>query len=290
MSGYFFYNFVIDKNMVMIKGGVNVDVTINESSNKYEGMLDTILKIPGVKVDREQFLLQTLSSKIKDGNIINLAIETDPITAGIAVEKLDKIAKSLIKKRTENTSIASFAAGIPGGIAMAATIPADTIQFLATAIKLAQELVYLYGYGEIGNKSQLNEDIKRELIIYLGVMLGVEKSASALRVLTSKISVQVMKRTSRRALTKTTLYPIVKRIGTIIGVKVTKASFAKGVSKAVPIVGGIVSGGTSYISMKHMGNRLREVLSDSLDYTEEDYNKDLKEVYDEVINVNYSEE
>lgn len=290
MSGYFFYNFVIDKNMVMIKGGVNVDVTINESSNKYEGMLDTILKIPGVKVDREQFLLQTLSSKIKDGNIINLAIETDPITAGIAVEKLDKIAKSLIKKRTENTSIASFAAGIPGGIAMAATIPADTIQFLATAIKLAQELVYLYGYGEIGNKSQLDEDIKRELIIYLGVMLGVEKSASALRVLTSKISVQVMKRTSRRALTKTTLYPIVKRIGTIIGVKVTKASFAKGVSKAVPIVGGIVSGGTSYISMKHMGNRLREVLSDSLDYTEEDYNKDLKEVYDEVINVNYSEE
>lgn len=290
MSGYFFYNFVIDKNMVMIKGGVNVDVTINESSNKYEGMLDTILKIPGVKVDREQFLLQTLSSKIKDGNIINLAIETDPITAGIAVEKLDKIAKSLIKKRTENTSIASFAAGIPGGIAMAATIPADTIQFLTTAIKLAQELVYLYGYGEIGNKSQLDEDIKRELIIYLGVMLGVEKSASALRVLTSKISVQVMKRTSRRALTKTTLYPIVKRIGTIIGVKVTKASFAKGVSKAVPIVGGIVSGGTSYISMKHMGNRLREVLSDSLDYTEEDYNKDLKEVYDEVINVNYSEE
>ena len=290
MSGYFFYNFVIDKNMVMIKGGVNVDVTINESSNKYEGMLDTILKIPGVKVDREQFLLQTLSSKIKDGNIINLAIETDPITAGIAVEKLDKIAKSLIKKRTENTSIASFAAGIPGGIAMAATIPADTIQFLATAIKLAQELVYLYGYGEIGNKSQLDEDIKRELIIYLGVMLGVEKSASALRVLTSKISVQVMKRTSRRALTKTTLYPIIKRIGTIIGVKVTKASFAKGVSKAVPIVGGIVSGGTSYISMKHMGNRLREVLSDSLDYTEEDYNKDLKEVYDEVINVNYSEE
>ena len=99
-----------------------------------------------------------------------------------------------------------------------------------------------------------------------------------------------MKRTSRRALTKTTLYPIIKRIGTIIGVKVTKASFAKGVSKAVPIVGGIVSGGTSYISMKHMGNRLREVLSDSLDYTEEDYNKDLKEVYDEVINVNYSEE
>lgn len=267
-----------------------MDVTINESSNKYEGMLDTILKIPGVKVDREQFLLQTLSSKIKDGNIINLAIETDPITAGIAVEKLDKIAKSLIKKRTENTSIASFAAGIPGGIAMAATIPADTIQFLTTAIKLAQELVYLYGYGEIGNKSQLDEDIKRELIIYLGVMLGVEKSASALRVLTSKISVQVMKRTSRRALTKTTLYPIVKRIGTIIGVKVTKASFAKGVSKAVPIVGGIVSGGTSYISMKHMGNRLREVLSDSLDYTEEDYNKDLKEVYDEVINVNYSEE
>ena len=47
-------------------------------------------------------------------------------------------------------------------------------------------------------------------------------------------------------------------MGEIIGVKVTKAGFAKGVSKAVPIVGGIISGGTSYVSMNHMGHRLSE--------------------------------
>ena len=36
------------------------------------------------------------------------------------------------------------------------------------------------------------------------------------------------------------LYSITKKMGEIIGVKVTKAGFAKGVSKAVPIVGGVI--------------------------------------------------
>ena len=40
-------------------------------------------------MDREQFLLQTLGSKIKNKNIVNLAIKTDPVTAGIPIDKLD---------------------------------------------------------------------------------------------------------------------------------------------------------------------------------------------------------
>ena len=265
-----------------------MDYALKESSTKFETILGTALKVPGVRVDREQFLLQTLGSKIKNKNIVNLAIKTDPVTAGIPIDKLDRIANSLIKKRTTNTSMLSFAAGMPGGVTMAATIPADTLQFFGTAIKLAQELVYLYGYGEIGNANQLDEDIRRELTLYLGVMFGVEKSAAALRVLSTNISKQVVKRTSRRALSKTTLYPIVKKIGAIIGVKVTKASFAKSVSKAVPIVGGIVSGGTSYLSMKHMGHRLSETLSESIYYTDADYEKDFKEVCNEVVDVEFN--
>lgn len=58
---------------------------------------------------------------------MNLSIETDSVTVGIPIDKLDKIANSLIKKRTTNTSMLSFAAGMPGGVTMAATIPADTL-------------------------------------------------------------------------------------------------------------------------------------------------------------------
>lgn len=188
-----------------------MDYALKESSTKFENILGTALKVPGVRVDREQFLLQTLGSKIKNKNIVNLAIKTDPVTAGIPIDKLDRIANSLIRKRTTNTSMVSFAAGMPGGLTMAATIPADTLQFFGTAIKLAQELVYLYGYGEIGNANQLDEDIKRELTLYLGVMFGIEKSAATLRVFTTNMSKQVLTRTSRRALSKTALYSITKK-------------------------------------------------------------------------------
>lgn len=34
-----------------------------------------------------------------------------------------------------------------------------------------------------------------------------------------------------------------------IGVKVTKDSFAKGVSKVIPVVGGVVSGGLTFASI-----------------------------------------
>ena len=76
-------------------------------------------------------------------------------------------------------------------------------------------------------------------------------------------------------------------MGEIIGVKVTKAGFAKGVSKAVPIVGGVISGGTSYVSMNHMGHRLSEVLSESIFYTEADYNKDYNEICNKAVEVKF---
>ena len=83
------------------------------------------------------------------------------------------------------------------------------------------------------------------------------------------------------------LYSITKKMGEIIGVKVTKAGFAKGVSKAVPIVGGIISGGTSYVSMNHMGHRLSEVLRESIFYTEADYNKDYNEICNKAVEVKF---
>ena len=76
----------------------------------------------------------------------------------------------------------------------------------------------------------------------------------------------------------------------MIGVKVTKDSFAKGISKAVPILGGIVSGGITYVSMKPMGNRLSKVLSESIgNYTNKDLERDLRDIESEIVDVNFKE-
>lgn len=51
---------------------------------------------------------------------------------------------------------------------------------------------------------------------------------------------------------------------------------------------GVISGGTSYVSMNHMGHRLSEVLRESIFYTEADYNKDYKNICNEVVDVEFN--
>jgi len=60
-----------------------------------------------------------------------------PQEAGISPDKINRMAKSLVNKRTLQSSSASFAAGPPGGLAIAGTIPADTLQFLGVALRLS---------------------------------------------------------------------------------------------------------------------------------------------------------
>lgn len=45
-----------------------------------------------------------------------------------------------------------------------------------------------------------------------------------------------------------------------IGVKLTKDMFAKGVSKAVPIIGGMTSGMLTFVTFKPMANKLQKEL------------------------------
>ena len=70
-----------------------------------------------------------------------------PVQANVTQQKLDSLANNLIWVRTSQSSLASFAMGIPGGLAMAATVPADVLQFFGMSLRLAQELSYLYGGG-----------------------------------------------------------------------------------------------------------------------------------------------
>ena len=57
---------------------------------------------------------------------------------------------------------------------MAVTIPADVAQYYAMALKLAQELGYIYGFQYLwSEKDKLTEEAQNTLLLYLGVMLGV---------------------------------------------------------------------------------------------------------------------
>lgn len=242
-----------------------------------ESVITTAIQIPGVKVNRNKFLAELFAT---ENVVIQDVLDLGPVSAGVTQDRLSAISKKLIFKRTSQSSVASFVAGIPGGLAMAATIPADVMQFFGMALRLAQELSYLYGAKDLWQDGQVDDDrVKNQLLLYCGVMFGVSGAVSGVRVLSTQIAKTTLKKLPQKALTKTFWYPIVKQIGKAVGVKVTKSTVAKGVSKAVPVLGGVISGGLNFASMMPMANRLADALdSAAFGYTQEEFEKDIIDI------------
>lgn len=163
---------------------------------------------------------------------------------------------------------------------MAATIPADVMQFFGMALRLAQELSYLYGAEDLWNNGTIDEEkIRSQLIMYCGVMFGVSGAVSGVRLLSTQIAKTTLKKLPQKALTKTFWYPIVKQIGKAVGVKVTKTTVSQGISKAIPVIGGVISGTLNFASMMPMANRLYETLDKAtFDYSTEEFEADIIEV------------
>ena len=249
--------------------------TTKEANTDLTSIISAAIKLPGVKVNRNEFLMHQFQEiKFEDMKKI---LELGPIEAGCSRELLMKKANKLIKERTAVSTSASFVAGIPGGFAMVATIPADMLQFYGVALRLAQELIYLYGEEDIWCDGVVDPDkVTNQLILYCGVMLGATGAAQTVRLMSSALAKQALKKIPKIALTKTFYYPIVKSILKFFGVSVTKQTFAKGVSKVIPFVGGFISGGLTLASMLPMGNRLLNTLDVAhFDYNEEDIKKDI---------------
>ena len=233
------------------------------------------VQIPGVKVNRRQFLAEQFASKASN---LEEIIEKGPIEAGIKRDEIAVLAKKVIIARTSQSSAASFVAGLPGGLAMAATIPADVLQFFGMTLRLAQELSYLYGAQDLWVDGKIDDEkVKNQLILYCGVMFGVSGASAGVRVLSTQISKTVLKKLPQQALTKTFWYPIVKKTCNMVGIHLTKKTLAQGVSKAVPIIGGVISGSINFASMMPMANRLNDALDEAtFNYTEEEFEKDIE--------------
>ena len=173
-------------------------------------VLQQVVKLPVVKVDRSKFLVDKFSKELDPQDIPTL-LEQGP-TSLLSQEILDRVANACIRDNVLLASGTSVLAGLPGGIAMAITIPADVAQFYGFSLKLAQELGYIYGYEDLwASRDELSEDAQNTLLLYLGVMLGVNGTAALLRAGGITIAKQVMKTVPNKALTKTLWYPILKK-------------------------------------------------------------------------------
>lgn len=235
-----------------------------------EVLITNAIQLPGVKVDRQKFLLETFGKRTDVD--LQEVLAVGPVEAKCARETLSQIAGKLIAVETGKSSIASFGMGLPGGLAMGVTIPADAVQFFGMSLRLAQELSYLYGAQDLWKEGEVDEEaVKGQLVLYCGVMFGVTGASAGVRLLSSRVAGTLGQKLAQQALTKTVWYPVVKQIGKAVGVKITKSTVAKGVTKAVPVIGGVISGGLTLASMLPMAKRLAETMDQAaFAYTEEE--------------------
>ena len=106
----------MEKNEIIEQGKNEVTIHSNKeiaSDIMLEEIISKAIQIPGVKVDRSKFLAEGFSSRV---DLLENIINNGPVEAGITREEINNIANKLIMKRTSQSSIASFAAGIPGTV------------------------------------------------------------------------------------------------------------------------------------------------------------------------------
>lgn len=224
--------------------------------------LKKLVRLRGVRISREDFLRQELRKLHLSDTQIEHAIASDPVSAGISCKLLDKLANDAISFETKKSTALSFAAGIPGGLAMLGTVPADLTQYYVHSLRIMQKLAYLYGWKEfLADLDDIDDETIAQMGLFFGVMLGVAGAAESLRDFARVIvAPAIEKRIARKALMKTTWYPVVKKSLKVIGVSVTKQSMAKTMSKIVPLIGGVISGGMTFVALQTQATRLKQHL------------------------------
>jgi hypothetical protein len=226
----------------------------------YATTLETIgavAKLPVVRVDRETFLRK----QFKSSPHLDVILDRGPL-AVYSAASLRKKADSIIKNSATKTSVASFASGLPGNpIIMVAAGGADVAQYFGFAINMAQQIAYLFGEDDLfDGGGQLSEAAEIRVISYLGAMFGAA-GAAALVSETSKVAGKNLgKQIAAKPLTTTVWYPLLKKVGAVVGKKITKQTVEKTVTKAVPLIGGVISGGLTYVTFRPMGHRLADVM------------------------------
>ena len=246
-----------------VKAKSAVSGYVEQHPIKIEEVIENAAKVPGVHIDREKYLTGALNIHATE-QMAREAVETTPALAGVPDELIEKLAREAISYENNLATATSTAAGLPSNpaIMVGATV-ADLGQFYAHVLRIAQKLGYLYGWEDIFSMEgdQMDDATRNALILFLGVMSGVNSAEKTLMAVAKNAGVVTGKRIARQALTKGTIYPIVKKIAYYLGIQMNKQIFGRAVGHSIPILGGVISGVVTRATFSPMANRLKDYLA-----------------------------
>ena len=242
---------------------------------------ELIAKAPGLIIGREAFLRSALKEPLSDEQLERIIQHGDYST--VSIDTIDAVADKRIGRTRLITSSASFLTGLPSSLpALPATIVVDVSQSFAFYIYTAQELAYLY--GETKDFTDMdNEEVVKNLLLYLGAMFGI-RAAGRVLILVSKNAGEILaKKFSQVAVTKVLSgipWQVAKTTAKLVSIKLTKEVAAKGITKVLPILGGVASGVVTFATFGPMAHRLQGVLREALTASDEE----IEEAFEDLSN------
>ena len=116
-----------DKNLAHVNTLLQSTENDDLGENPLITLFEKTIELPKVKVNRTAFLMETYNLSGTDIE----SKESIELFSKISLEQMDKAASSVIAKNVTVSSTTAFALGLPGGYAMALSIPADIMQTFA---------------------------------------------------------------------------------------------------------------------------------------------------------------
>lgn len=156
-------------------------------------LLDKIGTIPGAKVNRIEYLEGCFNAEKRD--ILYKIINEGTLNAGVSINVVKRLAEDAIKHEKTNAAATSYVSGITGWATMLPSVSADVIQYYVHCFRLIQKMMYLYGWNEdiINDSGDMDSEIRELVILYLGIIFGIEESGETLMKIASVSTSQVAK-------------------------------------------------------------------------------------------------
>jgi len=209
------------------------------SSGLQETSFDAIAKLPYTHVKRIAFLKAELRGYCNTSEMLD-SLETKKPCEVVGSEIVERVARDCISRSVWRVTGLSFCAGVPGGlIGLVGGIAGDSAQYLINALRLTQQLAYLYGYDEFWDENDHLVKGAGENVLTLPSLFGLLVGFS----LTS---------------------------GVKAGKTLSREVFFKGATKALPVLGGLVSGAVSYATYKPNAEALHRRLKKSAEARTQD--------------------
>ncbi|QOQ38547.1 hypothetical protein [Trueperella pecoris] len=218
-----------------------------------KAFLRGITRLKGAHVDREKFLRTQLVAHGQSREVIERALLDSPLRAGVGPDVVDAIAAQAISSETKRACAISFGTGIPGGLAILASVPADITQFYVHAYRVMQKVSYAYGWPALDSHD--GDDDLHQIALFLGVMLDVKGAQDSLLAFSRALGIPAFDR-RRSALNRLGQARAVREAYKKVVAQIARRNMARQATKWLPIVGGVVSGSLTFVTLNRQSTRL----------------------------------